>query len=240
MKLKTGKTNKSFLVALYGVPGIGKTTTACMAPNTLGIDLEDGMNEVGVPRNEDPIKTTAELKDALRFAYESDFQTIVVDSATQIEKLLTNDVLEEMKIKSIDEPDWGAGYARLKAKWIDIINNLRTIKEKGKNVILIAHSRIGTVTEPDNEPYDAYTLDVYNKAIPFIVSEMDAVFFAQHEMVTKVVDGKKDKRRGVSTGKRIVRTQKRAAWEAKNRYSLPDTLPLSPELWSHLKYEEKS
>ncbi len=54
----------------------------------------------------------------------------------------------------------------------------------------------------------------------------DAVLFANHETFA-VKKSDRDRAKGVSNGTRIVHTQRRAAWDAGNRYGLPDTLPLS-------------
>jgi hypothetical protein len=38
--------------------------------------------------------------------------------------------------------------------------------------------------------------------------------------------------RGKDTGSRLIHTQRRAAWDAKNRYDLPETLPLDWEVFA--------
>jgi hypothetical protein len=54
---------------------------------------------------------------------------------------------------------------------------------------------------------------------------VDAVLFANYETfvdkASKMARGK-----GLSTGARIIHTERRAAWDAKNRYGLPEHLPL--------------
>lgn len=54
----------------------------------------------------------------------------------------------------------------------------------------------------------------------------DACLFANYESTTYE---KNNKAKGVSTGKRLLFTERRAAFDAKNRLSLPATLPLE---WS--------
>jgi len=64
------------------------------------------------------------------------------------------------------------------------------------------------------------------KAGGFLKEWSDAVLFAQHETFA-VKDGQRSK--GVSTGARVVHTEREAAFDAKNRYGLPATIPLG---WS--------
>jgi hypothetical protein len=53
----------------------------------------------------------------------------------------------------------------------------------------------------------------------------DAALFARYETFTNT-DEKTKRTRGVSTGARVLHTQRTAAWDAKNRYDLPETIPL--------------
>ncbi len=54
---------------------------------------------------------------------------------------------------------------------------------------------------------------------------VDCVLFADFETVTSEVT--KGRSKGITTGARIIHTERRAAWDAKNRYGLPPHMPLS-------------
>lgn len=240
MKLTSGKKNAPWMALIYGVPGIGKTTTACGAPNPLGIDLEGGMNEQVIDRNEDPITDLKTFMSCLRYAYASDFDTVIIDSATALEQILTKDILKDHKDKeTLDDFGYGKGYVHLASKWVEVLGVMRSLKDKGKNVILIGHDQIQKVEDPTSENYDRYQPDIHKKSMSLVVSAMDAVFFARHEKVLKDKE-RSDKKRGVSTGRRIVETEESAAWIAKNRFSLPSTVNLSTEIWSHLSFVKES
>jgi DNA-directed RNA polymerase specialized sigma24 family protein len=58
---------------------------------------------------------------------------------------------------------------------------------------------------------------------------VDAVLFARHEVVTFERNGKT---RGRSSGARVMHTTWTAAYDAKNRFDLPETLPLA---WEELE-----
>jgi hypothetical protein len=94
-------------------------------------------------------------------------------------------------------------------------------------VIILAHSTIVRFESPDSDGYDRWNLRLHKKASAIVSDWADAVLFANHE--TNVVSTSTDRKRGVSTGKRVMHTTERAAWSAKNRYSMPDTMPLSWE-----------
>jgi hypothetical protein len=55
---------------------------------------------------------------------------------------------------------------------------------------------------------------------------VDAILFARHEVKTIERNGKS---RGMSSGVRLLHTTWTAAYDAKNRFDLPETLPLSWE-----------
>ena len=76
-----GKTPKPPIILLYGQEGVGKSTFAAKAPNTIFIPTEDGLNEIDCAKF--PIsKSYGEFKEkllALRDE-EHEFQTLAIDS----------------------------------------------------------------------------------------------------------------------------------------------------------------
>ena len=98
------------------------------------------------------------------------------------------------------------------------------------HVILLAHTEIKNFQNPEGENFDRYQMRLHHKAAGKLIQWADAVLFAAFDMgVTK--EG--HKAIGVSTGARIMRTERRAAFDAKNRYGLPFRMPLSwDEFWA--------
>src|SRR5262249_39507377 len=74
------------------------------------------------------------------------------------------------------------------------------------------------------DDYDRYELKLHAKTGGLIKEWADAVLFANYEIVTRESGGRT---KGISTGARLIHTERRAAWDAKNRYGLPESLPLS-------------
>ena len=96
-------------------------------------------------------------------------------------------------------------------------------------IVLLAHAAIRTFKNPEGEDFDRYELKLNAKASAVVREWADAVLFANYETLTAKKDGRV---RGISTGARFMFTERRAAWDAKNRYGLPEQLPLS---WSELE-----
>ena len=71
---------------------------------------------------------------------------------------------------------------------------------------------------------------MHHKASGLLKQWADEVLFMRHEVLAKPEGGK---RVAVATGARVVHTEWDRAWDAKNRASLPEELPLSwADYWS--------
>ncbi len=96
---------------------------------------------------------------------------------------------------------------------------------------MLGHSIIKTFKNPEGHDFDRYQLKMNEKAAGLLKEWCDVVLFANFETYAKGdVDknGKlKAKAKGISTGARFLRTVRTASWDAKNRYNLPEELPLS-------------
>jgi len=74
-------TPKSPRMLIHGMPGVGKTTFACSAPDPIVIQTEDGLGTLDVPAF--PLATDyAQVMEALGSLYQEEhsFRTLVVDS----------------------------------------------------------------------------------------------------------------------------------------------------------------
>jgi hypothetical protein len=101
-------------------------------------------------------------------------------------------------------------------------------------IILLAHSDTKKYEAPDHEPYDRYKLRLHDRFAHLVHDWCDAMLFANWKVHVVKDTGTLDKKttRGVGTGERVMYTEERPAWWAKNRYSLPFELPLS---WNALQ-----
>jgi len=216
-------------IVIYGVPGIGKTTWAAAAPNPVFIPVEDGFGELDVQAFPKPESYAQVLECVGALATgEHDYRTVVVDSLDKLEPLLWADVCERNGKKSIEEFGYGKGYALAAAEWRNLLGGFDALRARGMTVILTAHSTVARIEPPETDPYDRYQLRLHKTAEATVCDWADAILFANYKVTTVSSGGQgSERRRGVSDGSRVLHTTERAAWRAKNRYRLPDQLPLS-------------
>jgi len=95
--------------------------------------------------------------------------------------------------------------------------------KKGMNVILLAHTEVKRYDPPDSDPYDRYHLKLHKSASALWQEWADIVLFANYKTRIEKTDVgfNKEVRRGKGTGERIIYTEERPAFLAKNRWGLP-------------------
>lgn len=221
-------------IVIYGVPGIGKTTFAASAPSPIFIPIEDGFGSLDVPTFPKPA-SYGEVLDCLGALIEGqhDYQTVVLDSLDKLEPMLWQHVTETVphekghRVTSIEDYGFGKGYMHAARQWRELLACFDAIRDRGMAVVLIAHSTIVKVEPPDTDAFDRYQMRLHKSAEACVSDWADAVLFANYK-VNLVLTGPKgqERTRGTGTGERIVHTSERAAWRAKNRYALPDQIPL--------------
>jgi len=227
-------------IVLYGVPGIGKTTTAAAASKPVFIPVEDGLGQLEVPAFPQP-KSYKEVVECIEqlLAGPHDYETVVLDSLDKLEPLIWAHVCATVpaargeRAKSIEDYGYGKGFTTHAADvWRELLTGLDALRAKGMVVVLIAHSAVVKVEPPETDPYDRYQLRLHKTADAVVCDWADAVLFANYAVKT-VTSGPSgsERKRGISDGKRILHTTERAAWRAKNRYRLPDEMPLD---WAQL------
>lgn len=226
-----GKLAKPMRVLLAGVEGIGKSTFASKAPAPIFLCAEDGTAELDVQRFPEPC-SWAEVFEAIdTLATEPhDLQTLVIDSADWLEPMCWRAVCDKpdpktrKRYESIEDFGYGRGYSAALEEWRRLAAALGRLRAaRGMHVILIAHTWIKTFKNPEGDDFDRYQLKLHDKAAGFLREWSDVVLFANYETFTHESNGRA---KGVSTGARVIHTERCAAWDAKNRYDLPATLPL--------------
>ena len=232
MEITTGKKIRGKFVVLYGAPGIGKTTLASKATNPLFIDAESGTDELDVARLS--VKAPEQVRDAFVAAFKSEYKTIIIDSATAIERLLTAKILAERNIKTLARAGFGAGFQDLKDSWIETLKPIDAILQSNRNVILIGHTKVKSVNDPVlGDSYDRTEMDIHKDSLQTIVSAADMMLLMREEITLKDDEGRT---RPVGTGKRVLYTADRPSFLAKTRVKLPDIIDLekTPEFWEKL------
>lgn len=228
MQIIKGKTPKPPRITLYGPEKIGKTATAAQADRPIFIQTEEGADDVGVDRF--PLATSlADVQTAISAIDPVAYGTVVIDSLDWLERLIHDDVAKTAGVRDIESIGYGKGYAQAVSYWRDILGALDSLRAQGMAIVLIAHSEIKRYDDPSTEPYDRYQLKLHRSASAIVTEWCDALLFACLETKVTSTDAgfNKEVRRGISTGRRVLRTQGAPAWVAGNRYGLPPTIDLS-------------
>lgn len=214
-------------VVLYGVEGVGKSTFAAGAPSPIFLGAEDGTSQLDVARFPEPT-TWADALGAVDvlMAEKHDYETLVIDTLDWLEPLCWAHICAAAKLAHIEDFGYGKGYAVALTEWRALLARLDQLRAKrGVSVILLAHSAIRSFNNPESDNYDRYELKLHKLASGLVKEWADAVLFARHETFT-AGGAKGSKAKGVSTGARVVHTEHSAAWDAKTRYSHPETIAL--------------
>ena len=213
------------------------STFGASAPGAIFVQTEDGLGEINCkkfPLAHSVAEVLSELT-ALRDE-QHDFQTVVIDSADWLERLIFDEVCREYGVRSIEKADggYGRGYTHALTHWRKVIALLQELRDKrNMMVILVAHAKVERFEDPENAAYDRYTPRLHKHAASLIAEWVDAVLFANKKFrVTKENAGFTGERAiaapiGADGGERIIRTVGSPACIAKNRYGLPAELPLS-------------
>ena len=224
--------NKPPFIVLHGNAGVGKTTFASEAQNAIFIPVEDGLGLLDVATFPEP-KTAEEVSMMMNtlLTQEHNYQWLVIDSLTSMEKKIWTDLCKQSNSNSIEDVGggYGKGFTRT-LEWINkFINDLRNLREKrGMGIILIAHTKVQTINPPDKAGYDQYTLNVHSKVADFIHTQADIVAYCELETLIRKEDVGFGNEQGKAneTGKRILHCYASNKYTSKNRYRIQQPLPM--------------
>lgn len=227
--VQRGRRVEPVKIVLAGVEGVGKSTFGANAPDPIFLGTEDGLMHLDVARFPAPT-VWQDIFDAIATLTDTEhpYKTLVIDTLDWAEPLAWAHVCTKAGVDSIEDVGggYGKGYQAALDEWRSLLAALERLRRaKAMHVVLIAHTQIRPFKNPEGEDYDRYEMKLNAKAAGLIKEWADAVLFANHE--TFAVKDKARRVRGVSTGARLIHTERTAAYDAKNRYGLPESLPLS-------------
>ena len=231
--IKKGTVKKAPRLMMIGVEGVGKSSAGADLPSPIFLCAESGL--VGPQFADSAHITPKDWEESLAFLDwlamgQHDYKSLVVDTLDWLEKLLFAIVVRNAKkqdIKSITDFDYGKGYEIAAFEFRQFIARLDKLNDNGMTVLLLAHSQIKTFNNPIGENYDRYEAKCCKQIAGLAKEWCDAVLFAFFDVYTKK-DGGKAKGNGGQV--RVVKTEHSAGWDAKNRYGLPETMPLDMQL----------
>lgn len=239
MNVSRGRLKMPHRYLIIGVEGVGKSTLAANAPNPIFLDIEDGTSHMDVARfqfrdGEDGHVpgSYSQVLNAIGtlVSTEHDFKTLVIDTTDRLEALIWQHIINRdstatKKLKGIDDYGYGKGFQVALDEWrmlTHALDRLRTTKRM--SIVLLCHAQIKAFKSPTSDSYDRYTVRLNEKAGGFLKEWADVVGFACFEEgATESADGRI---RGIATGRRLLKLQREAAFDAKSRLALPKEIEL--------------
>jgi len=224
MQIVSGKIQKPQRIVIDGPEGIGKTTLANQFPAPVFIDIEGSTNSMDVKRL--PCHSWQDILDAVKFlkTTKHEFKTAVLDTADWAALHCIQFLCANANKTSIEDFGYGRGYTLLAEEFGRLLTSLNALIESGMHVIFVAHSTIKKLELPDeNGAYDHHELKLPKQVSPLLKEWADGLLFINYKV--QVTQNESGKTKAIGGRKRIIHTQHTAAYDAKNRWGLPDQIP---------------
>lgn len=230
--VKKGPIRAPLRELLYGPEGVGKSTFGADAPAPIFLGRDDGTKRLDVARFPQP-ESWDDILDAIKTlgTEPHEYQTLVIDTLDSIEPMLWEKVCDDGddkgKKNNIEEFGYGKGYQIALDYWRTFLSWIERLQvRRGMNVIMLAHAQIRGFKNPLGDDFDRYQLKLNEKAGGLLKEWSESVLFANFDIQAKK-ESRKARAKGVASAARWIYTTRHAAYDAKNRYGLPDRLPLS-------------
>lgn len=219
-------------ILLFGPHGVGKTTFAASAPSPIVIQTEDGLGTLEAPAF--PLATTSdEVFEAMEtlFSQNHEFKTVVLDSADWLDNLIAREIRATHDPKDLA---YGKDALLIAERWRLVLDWLNALRRKGMAVILIGHAEVKRFDSPDTDSYERYQPKLTARAGALVQEWADCVLFANFRTFVKSekINDRKEIKKAIPGGERLLYTGEKPAYLAKNRYSLPESLPLDWSLFA--------
>lgn len=227
MEITRGRIQCGQKVIIYGPEGIGKTTLAAQFPNPVFIDTEGSTKNFDVARL--PVPTSWEmLKQEAEYPLQNPGQigSLIIDTADWAEKMCNKCVFQRADKTGIEDFGYGKGYVYAAEEFGRLLDILDRVTSAGVHAIITAHSNLRKVEQPDEmTSYDRWELKCSKQLSPMLKEWADMVLFCNYKTIVIKTDDKANKGKAQG-GKRVMYATHHTCWDAKNRYGLPDEMPM--------------
>lgn len=129
--------------------------------------------------------------------------------------------------------DWGdkgfmsfhKGYGIAVTHWLQFLNRLDKINQLGVMIICLDHAQVKTHQNPMGPDFDQYLAACHPKTMAATAKWCDAILFGKYNTIVDTERGKK-KGKGVGGNERVIYTSQCDAFQAKNRYNMPECIEI--------------
>lgn len=254
-------------VAIHGLEGTGKTTTACYFPKPLVVGPENGVpRDLGFSVPTIRPQSWPELFDVLNslIADPHDYQTAVIDTIDWVEPLVHAFICNrdsgretEMNKKgkpliSIEDYGFGKGYLVAEEEFCRLFTVLDVLQYRRRmHVVMLMHTIVRTFKNPAGPDYDRYEPKSHSRISAKVKEWAENVLFLHFRSDAGKISEDKERHKadpsrarakGVDSGDatRLVGCQYNALYDAKNRVRLPAVMELTDPnvLVAHLLGEQ--
>jgi len=222
-------------IIAYGVRGLGKTTFGSTFESPILIPTEEGAESIDI--NTYPLVTTfQQMVDYITDLHGRDgFKTLVLDSLDWMEPIIWAETCRQYEVDSIEKvlKGYGKGYKEALKPWRMILGGFDSLrKNKGMNIVLLAHSEVKKVEPPETEAFDKYQMHLQKDAFAILQEWADMVLFLNYRVaISKSDEGfGKERVRGIGTGERVIFCSERPAFDAKKRRGIPDEIYIGKDV----------
>lgn len=241
-------------IVLNAVEGWGKTTAIAYAPKPaiimagdetgydtlLGKGLVPAIQKTSVSKWQDLLNLLSDIE----ASSDLPFRTLGFDALNGFEKMCHTFVCARDYQNEWGDKGFGSyqkGYDTAINDWIGFLSRLERIRNKGIMIVIAGHVQIRPYKNPLGADFDRFVSDVHQKTWGITAKWADAVLFGNFITVTD--EDKKTKRsKGIGGSDRIIYTERRDAFDAKNRYAMPaeieipdDPTKIFSTIWEHIK-----
>lgn len=252
--IKTGGSRRPNAYLLYAVEGWGKTSLGSQVPAPIFIQSrgETGLDTLiqnGLVKETPSFpecQSWTDIIDAVDvlLAESHNYRTLVLDTINGAERLCHEHVCARDFGNDWGETgflSYGKGPECAIADWLMLIQKLDKLRnEKGMSIFLLGHAKVKAFKNPQGADFDRYQVEVNDKTYSVTAKWADCILFGNFETVVK--QGKKDATDLSKKGKavdiyRALFTERRPAFDAKNRLGLPCEIEMgesAEEAWVNL------
>lgn len=155
-------------------------------------------------------------------------KTVVLDALRGFERLCHEEVCRREFNGEWSEKGFTAfqrGYDVSVSEWTKLLARLDQLHQQHRvGVILLSHVSVRTHKNPDGADYDRYQSDAHPKTWAPTAGWADMVIFGNYVTDTGDRSDKKAKAKGGT--QRVAYFERRASFDAKNRYGLPESMTI--------------